>query len=206
MITGDSTEYDLLTKWTETLPFFENPKSVVTCEIGVRKGLGSKSIIDAMRKRIGKDVHYEHIGIDPYGDLNYQHFDEEIQNQLKWKDKDGNESPTPPTYPDSMRIEMLNDFSSFKEFNFYHMTDIRFMKFFTTEDKIYDLVHFDGEHTTQSVLRAAIWFADRSRKGTRFIFDDYKHYFMEDISKALTHFGFNILDNGTNKLMLQKLK
>ncbi len=44
-IRGDSTEYDLLKKWSETLPFFEEPKSVTTCEIGVREGLGSKVIM-----------------------------------------------------------------------------------------------------------------------------------------------------------------
>ena len=53
-IRGDSTEYDLLKKWSETLPFFEEPKSVTTCEIGVREGLGSKVIMLSVRARIGK--------------------------------------------------------------------------------------------------------------------------------------------------------
>ena len=44
-IRGDSTEYELLKKWCETLPFFEKPKAVTTCEIGVREGLGSKLIM-----------------------------------------------------------------------------------------------------------------------------------------------------------------
>jgi len=59
---------------------------------------------------------------------------------------------------------------------------------------------------TKDVIREAVWFADRSRKGTRFIFDDYKKYGMEDISKALVYFGFNILESGENKIMLQRLK
>ena len=45
MIRGDSTEYELLKKWCTTLPFYEEPKSVTTCEIGVREGLGSKIIM-----------------------------------------------------------------------------------------------------------------------------------------------------------------
>ena len=64
MIRGDSTEYELLKKWCETLPFYEKPKSVTTCEIGVREGLGSKLIMMSVQARIGK-IPYEHIGIDP---------------------------------------------------------------------------------------------------------------------------------------------
>ena len=74
-IRGDSTEYDLLKKWCETLPFFEEPKSVTTCEIGVREGLGSKVIMLGLRARLVKKIPYQHIGIDPYGNLKYQHYD-----------------------------------------------------------------------------------------------------------------------------------
>ena len=73
-IRGDSTEYELLKRWCETLPFFEKPKSVTTCEIGVREGLGSKLIMMGIQSRIGK-IPYEHIGIDPYNDIEYQHYD-----------------------------------------------------------------------------------------------------------------------------------
>ena len=50
-IRGDSTEYELLKRWCETLPFFEKPKSVTTCEIGVREGLGSKLIMMGIQSR-----------------------------------------------------------------------------------------------------------------------------------------------------------
>jgi len=39
MIRGDSSEYELLKKWCETLTFLEEPKSVTTCEIGIREGV-----------------------------------------------------------------------------------------------------------------------------------------------------------------------
>ena len=40
MIRGDSSEYELLKEWVNTLPFFsESPAKVLTCEIGVREGL-----------------------------------------------------------------------------------------------------------------------------------------------------------------------
>ena len=79
-IRGDSSEYELLKKWCETLPFFENPKSVTTCEVGVREGLGSQIIIMSILPRIsGTD--YQHYAIDPYGDLEYQHFDNEQKDR-----------------------------------------------------------------------------------------------------------------------------
>ena len=73
-------------------------------------------------------------------------------------------------------------------------------------DKVFDLVHFDGPHTTKDVMREALWFADKSRKGTRFIFDDYYVYDIEVIGKALTYWDFKVLDQGENKMMLQKIK
>ena len=82
MIRGDSSEYELLKKWCETLPFYEKPKSVTTCEVGVREGLGSK-IIMIVFQRIRK-TEYQHYAIDPYGDLEYEHFD----NHPQWK-RDG---------------------------------------------------------------------------------------------------------------------
>ena len=62
------------------------------------------------------------------------------------------------------------------------------------------------KHTTKDVMREALWFADKSRKGTRFIFDDYYVYDIEVIGKALTYWNFKALDQGENKIMLQRLK
>lgn len=189
-IRGDSVEYDLLKKWCETLPFFEEPKSVTTCEIGVREGLGSQVIMMGLKARIGNKP-YEHIGVDPYNNLKYQHYDDSPEYQCD--------------YTDEMRQQMVNDFANNKSFNFYHMTDIQYMNLFSSTDKIFDLVHFDGPHMTKDVIREAVWFADKSRKGSRFIFDDYKKYGMEDIAKALDYWGFKIIQSGDNKICLQRM-
>ena len=61
-IRGDSAEYELLKKWCDSLPFFENPKSVTTCEVGVREGLGSKIIMMSMVPRLSK-TEYQHYAI-----------------------------------------------------------------------------------------------------------------------------------------------
>lgn len=189
-IRGDSVEYDLLKKWCETLPFYEEPKSVTTCEIGVREGLGSQVIMMGLKARIGNKP-YEHIGVDPYNNLKYQHYDDSPEYQCD--------------YTDEMRQQMVNDFANNKNFNFYHMTDIQYMNLFSSTDKIFDLVHFDGPHMTKDVIREAVWFADKSRKGSRFIFDDYKKYGMEDIAKALDYWDFKVIQSGENKICLQRM-
>ena len=53
MIKGDSVEYDKLTEWVKTLPFYsESPSHIITCEIGVREGLGSQIIMDEITRRL----------------------------------------------------------------------------------------------------------------------------------------------------------
>ena len=45
MIAGDSTEYEFI---SEEIAKLELPPVVLTCEIGLRRGLGSKTIMDAI--------------------------------------------------------------------------------------------------------------------------------------------------------------
>ena len=144
-----------------------------------------------MKERI-KNTPYEHIAIDPYNNLNYQHYDAT--------------EPETADYTDKMRLQMQKDFADEKNFNFYHVTDIQFMNIFHTQNKIFDLVHFDGPHMTRDILREAIWFADKSRKGTRFVFDDTKFFDIETTIKALSYWNFDIHESGNNKICLQKTK
>ncbi len=66
MIQGDSTEYEILEEACKSL----EGDDFFTAEIGVREGAGSKIILDSLIFK----KHW-HIGIDPYGNLNYQHYD-----------------------------------------------------------------------------------------------------------------------------------
>ena len=143
-----------------------------------------------IQKRIG-NVPYEHIGIDPYNNLKYQHYD-------------GRE-PETADYTDEMRIQMQKDLAHEKNFNFYHLTDLQFMSLFNSTDKVFDLVHFDGPHTTRDVLREALWFADKSRKGTRFVFDDCEYFNIEVVAKALSYWSFQVHEAGKNKVCLERM-
>jgi len=189
MIRGDSKEYELLTEWVKSLPFYsEAPAQVLTCEIGVREGLGSKIIMDEIKARL-PGVPYKHVAIDPYNNLKYQHYDT---------------SPAyTADYTDEMRKQMEIDFKDYPEFRFHHMTDVEFME---THPKSgpFDLVFFDGPHMSKDVMTEAVWFANRSRRGTRFVFDDHTHYDMSIIAYALTIYGFKTIESGMNKICLEK--
>ena len=66
MIKGDSSEYHLITKHIGKLNI---DRATLTCEIGLREGLGSKIIMDAVREH--KPNLYKHVAIDPYNNLSY---------------------------------------------------------------------------------------------------------------------------------------
>ena len=192
MIKGDSTDYDLLEKWSKGF----DCQGYKSCEIGVREGLGSKIIMDNVINN------YIHVGVDPYGDLVYQHCDD--QPDRTWQ---GFEKGVAPTYPDSMRDTMLHDFKPYRnegKFVLCNMTDTQFMNDSEHRNSTFAFVHFDGPHMTKDVLTEAIWFANRSAPHTRFVFDDHDTYEMSTIAHALTFFGFETKEMGNNKCLLER--
>jgi len=192
MIRGDSTEYDLLEKWTKDF----DCQGYKTCEIGVREGLGSKIIMDNVVNN------YIHVGVDPYGDLVYQHCDD--QPDRTWY---GFEKGVAPTYPDSMRDTMLKDFLPYRnegKFTLCNMTDTQFMNDTEHKDSKFMFVHLDGPHMTKDVMTEAVWFANRSVKGTRIMFDDYPKYNMALVAQVLEYYNFKILESGKNKCLMER--
>jgi hypothetical protein len=185
MIRGDSKDYNLLDNWVRNIKLKSD--NVLTCEIGVREGLGSKIIMDGFRLNCPKQ--YTHIGIDPYGNLNYQHYD--------------NSPSFTADYTNEMRLQLEKDLSDYKEFKLYHMTDREFMRRYP-EYNNFILVHFDGPHMTKDVLNEAVFFAERSIINSRFVFDDYQKFDMDTVSKCLKYYNFEILDKGENKICLEK--
>ena len=180
MIGGDSIEYELLEKCCKLIKN-ENP---FTCEIGVRLGKGSQTILESL-----KNKDHWHIGVDPYGDLKYQHYDDSDSYTCD--------------YTDVMRDKLLVDFARYQgKFHLANMKDTEFMA--TNGEKRFALVHFDGPHMTKDAMSEAIWFASRAARNSRFIFDDYPKYNMQLISNALKPFGFNVLEQGKNKICLEK--
>ncbi len=185
MIRGDSKDYNLLDNWVRGLKI--NSKDILTCEIGVREGLGSKIIMDVVKSHGSRN--YKHIGIDPYGNLEYQHYD--------------NSPVYTADYTNDMRLQLEKDLSSYKEFKLFHMTDKEFMRRYP-EYGPFHLVHFDGPHMTRDVADEAMFFAQRSLINTRFIFDDFKTYQMPIIQQMCSWYGFEEIDRGDNKICLER--
>ena len=183
MIRGDSTDYDLLDKWTKGF----DCQGYKSCEIGVREGLGSKIIMDNVVNN------YIHVGVDPYGNLNYQHYD----NTCKYT----------CDYTDDMRDTMINDFKPYinqGRFTLCNMTDTKFMNDTEHRHSTFAFVHFDGPHMTKDVITEAVWFANRAAPHTRFVFDDHSKYEMSTIAHVLTFYGFKTKEMGDNKCLLEK--
>jgi hypothetical protein len=188
MIRGDSSDYDLLKKWCEKTPVYNPKERFYSCEIGVREGLGSKIIMDSFKSRIN-GTPYMHFGIDPYSNLNYQHYD--------------NTGSYTCDYTDEMCEQMQKDFESYQCFNFIKMTDTEFMKE-NGHLEYFNFVHFDGPHMTKDVITESVWFANRSIRGTRFVFDDYPKYDMGLIARLLEYYDFKVIESGKNKCLMEK--
>ena len=138
---------------------------------------------------------YIHVGVDPYANLKYQHYDD---------------SPAyTADYTDEMRDTLLNDLMPYRKqgkFTLCNMTDTEFMNESKHKDSKFAFVHFDGPHMTKDVITESIWFANRCAPHTRFVFDDHRKYQMSTIAYALTFFGFKTIEMGDNKVLLEKEK
>jgi len=191
MIQGDSTEYEILKEACKSL----DNDDLFTAEIGVRQGKGTEIILNQLVFK----KHW-HIGIDPYGNLNYEHYD--------------NSGSYTCDYTNDMKLQLIKDIN-YKNFTLFPMGDDEFMKRFHDGVPIYrdkkeirnkyDLVHFDGPHKTYDVVKEAMFFAERSHAGTVFVFDDYPKYDMDLILKVIVNeFGFMLLKQGKNKIALKR--
>ena len=192
MIKGDSEEYDLLEKWADF-----DCEGHYSCEIGVRQGLGSKIIMDNVKNN------KTHIGVDPYGNLSYQHYDRKFTKA--WPERWRGEFKT--DYTDEMRDTLLNDFKEYRnngKFVLANMTDTMFMCHPDWNEKTYAFVHFDGPHMSKDVLTEAVWFANRAAPRARFVFDDTDKFEMSVVAYAMELFGFKTETMGEKKCLLAR--
>ena len=197
MIKGDSSEYHLITKHIGKLNI---DRATLTCEIGLREGLGSKIIMDAVREH--KPNLYKHIAIDPYNNLSYEHYD--------------NEGSVVAGYTEEMKQKTVSYlYQNYPEFDFYHMTDDYYFKTMGDGHQLgrfnnimlfglYKVVHFDGTHTTDAVIQELNFFIPRSETKALFIIDDYKDLRMGIVDMLLLTYNFKVVEEGENKIIYQK--
>ncbi|MAR57925.1 MAG: hypothetical protein CMP44_02850 [Rickettsiales bacterium] len=197
MIKGDSSEYHLITKHIGKLNI---DRATLTCEIGLREGLGSKIIMDAVREH--KPNLYKHVAIDPYNNLSYEHYD--------------NEGSVVAGYTEEMKQKTVSYlYENYPEFDFYHMTDDYYFRTMGDGHQLglfnnmmlfglYKVVHFDGPHTTEAVIQELNFFIPRSETKALFIIDDYKDLRMGIVDMLLLTYNFKVVEEGENKIIYQK--
>jgi hypothetical protein len=150
MIKGDSKEYEV---FEEAIKQLTNPIGA-TVEIGVRRGMGSKLIIDSFRKH-HPNVKLNHLGIDPYGNIEYNPMEAHKNIRVD--------------YTNDMKRDAILDFTKdYPEFHLVCLEDTEFFKRFSDGYPVYDqckimlskydLIHFDGPHDLGSVLNEVNFF------------------------------------------------
>lgn len=195
----DSGEYHLLTKGVELSKNIEG----LTCEIGLRRGGGTKFILDALNQH-GKKVH---IAIDPFGSIEYEHKEGEFVRL---------------DYTNEMRDECLTNLYAYTRqlqipFIFFNLEDTEFFNRYSDgvpvyahEKKIlntYSFVHFDGPHAVKPLLDEIEFFKSRTPVGGCWCFDDVKNYYNHDaVEKVVLDLGFNLIEKGDKKALYQKVK
>jgi len=198
-IQGDSIEYELIEQAIKRYSPDLNTDYFLTLEIGVREGLSSKIIMDNFSKYHFNRPYY-HIGIDPYGNLKYKHYD--------------NKEAYTADYTNDMYEMCRKDFINYRNFFLLKITDKDYMKRFYSGFPVYenkktlcthyDLVHLDGPHTTLDVIHETIFFAARMKPKGIIIYDDYKTFDFSIIELVLKTCKFEKILAGQNKIIYEK--
>ena len=151
-LSGDSGEYEFL---TEAVQLSANVEGMCV-EIGLRRGLGTKTIIDAVRQYCpNKTV----ISIDPYGSIPY--IGREHMGACRLD------------YTNNMKAECMSAMWEYVlknpvSYKYFDMTDDEFFDRFGDYVPVYELecgvesmysmVHLDGVHTIAVVSKEVLWF------------------------------------------------
>jgi len=171
ILEGDGQDYHVITHAIRAIPA---DKEGMTCEIGLRRGGGTKYIIDALKRcNLPCKVH---VAIDPYGNIEYQRREGVIQRA---------------DYTNKMRDQSIGPIYSYAmksgiNFVFINLEDTEFFKRYADGVPVYDeyknilseyvFVHFDGPHGFDSLKAEFKWFDKRMTPGATIVFDDIRSY------------------------------
>ena len=158
----------------------------LTCEIGVRTGLGSVLIMEACQNNDDKRIH---VGVDPWGNVEYVHGD----------------SARRADYTNSMKREALKNV-----YNWCHMTKQECLLFIMKDTEFFDLfangipiheqesrlvneyayIFVDGPHNVAAVQTTTEFFEPRSPIGAIWQFDNTNVYAHAENHEWIVNHGF----------------
>lgn len=193
---GDSGDYHLLTKGIELSKNVEG----MTCEIGLRRGGGTKVIMDALAKHGIR----KHIAVDPYGNIEYEHKEKDFVRL---------------DYSNEMRDECLSNLYAYARelkipFQFFNLEDTEFFNHYhggiiwydqvKSKENKYSFVHFDGPHAVEPLMGEIDFFIRRTNPGACWVFDDVTGYYDHDkIEQHLFDAKFKLIDKTWHKALYQ---
>jgi hypothetical protein len=194
---GDSADYHILTKGVQLSASTQG----LSCEIGLRRGGGSKHIIDAIADHCPGKVH---IAVDPYGHIEYEH--KEAQHVRL-------------DYTNDMLADCMHNIYPFAQsrkvqFIFLNLEDTEFFTRYADGVPVYNLtkrlinnysfVHFDGPHATLPLTREIEFFHQRALPGACWVFDDVIGYYNHDeIERYLFSIGWRLIEKTPHKALYQ---
>ena len=194
-IDGDGAEYEILYEAANRSFLVEG----IVCEIGLRRGFGTFLMMNV----VGSHKHY--IAVDPYGDIPY----EDVAGALIWD------------YSNLMKAQTLQAMYKWCEenkfdFTFYSMEDSEFFARFSdgvpvySSSKViahsYSLVHLDGPHTQELVMKETEFFMPRMARGGYIVYDDIGQYGHQPVDAVLLANGFSRDISGkTHKIAYRKI-
>lgn len=200
-ISGDSGEYEYLTEAVQLSAGVEG----MCCEIGLRMGMGTKTIIDAVRQYCPDKMV---ISVDPFGSIPYvgrEHVGEirlDYDNNMKidcmiamWSYAKEN--------PVNWRSECLTDYEYFEKYD----NGISRYDIIHTIEKWYSMVHLDGPHNYEHVSAEILWFNDRMKPGATIVIDDCTPDFIDivPINELLFSLGWVFYKEGMKKNIYRKI-
>ncbi len=195
----DSEDYDVITRAIQAIP---GSKEGMTCEIGLRRGGGTKYIIDALA---GHSLPCKvHIAIDPYGNLVYQA-------------KEGMSRRS--DYTNEMRNQSIGSIYSYAmkrgvNFVFINLEDTEFFRRYADGVPVYDehkhilseyvFAHFDGPHWVEPLKAEFLWFDARMTPGATIVFDDIHVYDHSRLEQCIFSHGWKLIEVKPRKASYQK--
>ena len=197
----DSYDYDVL---IECVKLTKNIPGLI-CEIGMYQGGSTKIILDTLREIDNKNR--IHIGIDPYGNIAYAHWENKVEKGLNYTNHTRNRT-------------LWNLYSYCYEHGmtsiFFNLEDTEFFKRYSDGVPIYcerkfiindySLVFLDGPHTVEDVLREFEFFKTRISRGGMIIFDDVNQYpHMEKVDEYVKSMGFELVHTSYRKISYRKI-
>jgi hypothetical protein len=189
--------YEIMTQHIKTLKGVEG----LSCEVGLRRGGGTKVILDSFMENEDKRVH---ICMDPYGNI--------IYNDIV--------GPHRSDYTDDMKNETLAELYRYAFDNrinilFFNMEDSEFYRRFTDGVPVYDqekkmmntycFVHIDGQHDLESVRLAANFFIPRMSIRGLLVFDNTDHYDHGPIHDLMLNNKFIMVDDVLNRKLYKRV-